>query len=82
MPLDNIQLTEFSNDEGRQMGDLLTKLRIRIPAFVNEYFARDLTTTITAGGASELIVDGSATDGRTEVTGTNLMSLLSVVEAF
>jgi hypothetical protein len=79
--LDNVQLVEFSNDEVRQMGDLCTRLDIRTAALNAEYLARGLGDIITAGGAGNLIVDGSATDGRTPCTGNDLLNMVTLVQA-
>ena len=85
MALDSPQLVEFCNDELRQLGDRLTTLDLRSAAAITEYFARDLSTIITAGGSTGPVLDGSATDGRTIATGddaVNMLTLLQAVQTF
>lgn len=85
MALDAPQLTEFCNDELRQVGDLLKRLDLRSAAVIAEYNARDLGTVINAGGSSGPVLDGSATDGRTICTGGdvfNVVTLLQDLQAF
>jgi hypothetical protein len=81
MALDNTQLTEFCNDELRQLGDLLTRLDLRANAANAEYLARDLGTVIEAGGSSGPVLDGSATDGRTICTGGDVYNLITLIQA-
>jgi hypothetical protein len=84
MALDNAQLVEHCNDELRQLGDMATRFITRVKAAKAEYIARNLGTIINDGGASNLIVDGSASDGRTPVTGGdvyNIQTFFNNVEA-
>ena len=81
MALDNPQLVEFCNDELRQLGDMLTRLDLRANAVNAEYLARDLGTIINAGGSSNPVLDGSATDGRTICTGGDVFNLITLVQA-
>jgi hypothetical protein len=80
MALDNAQLVEFCNDELRQIGDRLNALDIRTAAAVAEYNARNLGTVINDGGSSGPVIDGSATDGRTVVTGGDVFNLITMVQ--
>lgn len=49
---------------------------------VGEYNQRDLGTIINAGGASELIADGSQTDGRTRVAGGDVFNEVTLMQDF
>jgi len=80
MALDSTQLVEFCNDELRQLGDRLKALDIRTAAAVAEYNARDLGTVINAGGSSGPVLDGSASDGRTIVTGGDVFNLITMLQ--
>jgi len=80
MALDSTQLVEFCNDELRQIGDRLKALDIRTAAAVAEYHARDLGTVINAGGSSGPVLDGSASDGRTVVTGGDVFNLITMIQ--
>jgi len=80
MALDSPQLTDFANDELRQIGDLLTRLDLRSQAAITEYNARDLGTVINAGGSSGPVLDGSATDGRTICTGGDVFNFITLLQ--
>lgn len=85
MALDNTQLTEFCNSELRQIADKFVGLKIRLDSAVAEYNARELGTIITAGGSTNPVLDGSATDGRTIATGGdvwNMVTLMQDMQAF
>lgn len=58
MALDSPQLTDFANDELRQLGDLFKRIDLRSAAAITEYNARDLGTVINAGGSSGPVLDG------------------------
>jgi hypothetical protein len=80
MALDNPQLVEFCNDELRQIGDRLTALDLRASAAIAEYNARNLGTVIDSGGSSNPVLDGSATDGRTIVTGGDVYNIITMLQ--
>jgi len=80
MHLDNAQLTEFANDELRQLGDLIKKLDLRSAAAISEYNARNLGTVINDGGSANPVLDGSATDGRTICTGGDVFNLVTLLQ--
>jgi hypothetical protein len=79
MALDNTQLVDFCNDELRQLADQFIRLRIRCQAATAEYNARNLGTIINDGGASNVIVDGSATDGRTQRVGGDVYNFVTMI---
>lgn len=84
MALDAPQLTEFCNDELRQLGDRLKALDLRSAAAVAEYNARDLGTIINAGGSSGPVLDGSGNgpnpDGRTVCTGGDVFNFVTLLQ--
>lgn len=82
MALDNPQLVEFCNDELRQIADKFVALKNRVDAAVEEYNARNLGTIINDGGASNPVLDGSATDGRTVATGGDVFNLVTLLQNF
>jgi hypothetical protein len=82
MALDNPQLVEFCNDELRQIADRFVALKIRVDAAYEEYNARNLGTIINDGGASNPVLDGSATDGRTIATGGDVFNLVTLMQDF
>ncbi len=82
MALDNPQLTEFCNSELRQIADKFVQLKIRADAAYAEYNARNLVTVINDGGASNPVLDGSATDGRTIATGGDVYNMVTLLADF
>lgn len=82
MPNTNPQVVSFSNTRVRPIADRLFSLRIEAHALLDEYNAGDIGTKINDAGAGELIVDGSAVDGRTPITGGDIFNLVTAVQAF
>lgn len=83
--LSNPQLVNFANEHARSVADKLAALNAFSAVVTATYLARDLSTPIEAGGASNLITDGSQTDGRTRVAGGdvyNLVTLLNDLNTF
>jgi hypothetical protein len=82
MPIDNAQLTEFCNSDLRQLADILASAVTRGIDATATYYARNLGTIIDQGPASELIVDGSETDGRTRVAGGDVYNFVTLLADF
>jgi hypothetical protein len=83
--INNPQLTDHCNASLRVLGDKLTELMILTETAITEYSARNLGSIIDAAGSSNLITDGSETNGRTRVAGGdvyNFQTLLSAIVAF
>ena len=80
--LSNQQLVEFSNSDLRQIADLMVRIDTRTSAANATYLARDLSTIINDGGSTELIADGSATDGRTRCAGGDVFNLVTLMGDF
>lgn len=80
MALDNPQLVAFANENLRPLANLLQQLSQALTPTMEEYAAKNLGTVIDAGGAGNLIVDGSATDGRTPCTGGDVYNLVTLVQ--
>ena len=78
----NPQVIEFANVDGRQIADALARLITRTADAKATYLARDLATPIEATGAGNLIADGSASDGRTRVTGGDIYNLVTLMTDF
>lgn len=79
MALNAPQLVEFCNSDLRQIADLLTRLNTRSEAAYATYNARNLGTVINDGGASNPVLDGSATDGRTICTGGDVYNMVTLL---
>jgi hypothetical protein len=71
----NPQIVAFSNTRVRPLADELFKAYNLITAFVAEYNAQGIGALITAAGASQIIADGSLTDGRSRITGGDIFLL-------
>ena len=85
MALDSPQLIAFCNEDLRQIADKLVAIDIQLAPIIAEYEAKNLGTVINDGGSSGPVLDGSASDGRTIVTGGdvfNLMTLLIDLQTF
>jgi hypothetical protein len=80
--IDSPQLRSFCNEVLRPVADALAELDQRAPGIVAEYNQKLLGTVINAGGSTNLITDGSETDGRTRVAGGDVYNLITLVEAF
>lgn len=78
--LSNPQLVHFCNEDVRQLADRLAALDVALTPFLETYNARDLGTIIEAGGAGNLIDDGSEQDGRTRVVGGDVYNFVTLIQ--
>ena len=78
----NPQLTDHCNASLRVLGDRLTTLLILTETALTEYSARNLGTIINDAGSSNLITDGSETDGRTRVAGGDVYNFNTFLDDF
>lgn len=82
MPITNAQVVNFANEYCRPLANHLSSAIAEAAEASTTYLARDLSTPIEAAGAGELIVDGSATDGRTPVVGGDIYNLVTLMNDF
>jgi hypothetical protein len=70
----NVQVVRFSNERARTMADAIVSLSAKVDAWLADWTAQAISAAITAdsAGASANVADGSETDGRQRVTGTEL----------
>jgi hypothetical protein len=80
--INNPQLTDHCNASLRVLGDKLTQLIILTETALTEYNARNLGTIINDAGSSNLITDGSETNGRTRVAGGDVYNLNTLLGKF
>lgn len=83
--INNAQLTAFCNEVLRPVANVIAGADRHVASQIAEYNAKDLGTVINNGDSSNLITDGSVTDGRTRCTGGdvfNLITLLTDLKAF
>lgn len=76
----NGQLTDFTNGYMRPLCDKLAAMNATLATVVSTYNARDLGTIINDAGASNLITDGSVTDGRTRITGGDVFNTVTLIQ--
>lgn len=79
------QLSAFCNDSLRVIADRLAAIDKDLAGINEEYQAKNLGTVIDVAGSTNLITDGSQTDGRTRVAGGdvyNLMTMLTDLQTF
>ena len=73
MAITDPEAVRFANESVRTLADVATRYYYAARAFQNEWDASGMGTKIP--DVSELVVDGSATDGRTPITGANCHQL-------
>lgn len=78
----NAQVVAFSNQRVRPMADKLYTAYYHAKATIADYNAGDIGTKIDAAGSSELIADGSTTDGRTRITGGDIYNIITALQQF
>ena len=71
----NPQVVTFANERCRVIADELERVCTHIDAWLVDYAAQGIAALITAEGASNNVADGSETDGRQRVTGTEIINL-------
>lgn len=64
------------------MADKLYQAWFQAKQMLEDYTAGGIGALITAGGSSNLIADGSETDGRNRISGDNVFNLVTAVEEF
>jgi hypothetical protein len=74
----NPEAVRFSNEIVRTNADKAARYYYAAKAMLNEWAATDMGTKIP--NTSDLIVDGSATDGRGPITGANANGLKTHLE--
>lgn len=64
------------------MADALYQTYWQAKQFLTDYNADTIGSLINDAGSSNLITDGSETDGRTRITGGDIYNLITAVTAF
>lgn len=77
--ISNPQVVAFSNQELRPLADLLFKAYYKALELDQNYVANNIGTLIDAGGASNLLNDGSLTDGRTRISGGDIYNFVTLI---
>jgi len=78
-PITDPLVVTWANTRARTLADKICQLQYAMQAYVADYASAGLAAAVTADGPTGTIQDGSATDGRTPVTGTDLQNLIAGV---
>ena len=76
----NPQIVLFSNERGRPMSDVAEDLYLTAKRFQQEWDAL-VTVVGSVPNTTDIVIDGSAVDGRLPVTGARLNGLKSLADA-
>ncbi len=74
----NPEAVRFANEKARVLADLATRYYYAAKAFAQEWAATDMDSKIP--DAADVFIDGSATDGRSPITGANVRGLKGHIE--
>ncbi len=74
------QVTSYCNDYIRTLADKLTTIDVILPDVLALYEARTIGTIVNEAGTINYIDDGSATDGRTRRTGSDLLNMVTLLQ--
>lgn len=78
--INNPQLRQFCNESLRVIADDLAHIDSILAGLLATYNDRDLGTIINSAGASNLITDGSETDGRTRCSGGDVYNMVTLLQ--
>jgi len=73
------EAVRFSNEKARTLADAAARYYYMAKAFTNEWDATGMGAKIP--NAADTIIDGSATDGRSTITGANVNGMKTHVDA-
>ena len=73
------EAVRFANEKARTLADAATRYYYAAKSFVNEWDATGMGAKIT--NTADPIIDGSAVDGRSTITGQNVNQLKGHVDA-
>ena len=78
--IDNPQAVTFANEYVRPGGDKIAQLYYTLDLMEDVWTAQNIASLIP--NTTDVIVDGSATDGRSSITGADVRDLIGWSEAF
>lgn len=78
MAITDPQSILFANQKVRPLSDQISQFYYRAKSVLQQYNSTALLTTIT--NDSSVVMDGSATDGRTVLTGQDIVTMLSLCQ--
>jgi hypothetical protein len=71
----DVQVVRWANERTRTLANKLEAAYYALEAHVADYAAEGIAAKVVAAGATDIIADGSAVDGRQRITGTSLVNL-------
>jgi hypothetical protein len=80
MPINQPQIKKFANDKARRLADLLGGAYLSCRSVVTIWDTRNLIAMVP--DTDDVIVDGSAEDGRPPMTGKQLRDLIATARSF
>ena len=75
MPNASPQIIVWANQRARTIADEFELFYAKVAAHVNDFQAQDIMDQIIAVGGGQTVADGSDSDGRSIITGQNLIDL-------
>jgi hypothetical protein len=75
MPIASPQIILWANQRARTIADEFELFYAKVASHVNDFQVQDIIDQIIAAGASQTVDDGSNSDGRSIITGQNLIDL-------
>jgi len=82
MPNANAQVVLFANTKIRPVCDDLYQVYYKAKSIIQDYNSGSIGSLINAAGAAEILSDGSATDGRTQITGNDIYNVITALSQF
>ena len=76
------QVVKFANEEIRSVANDLVSLYWRAQRVVQAYNSTGIGAKIAAAGATELVSDGSVSDGRTRIDGNDILNIITALQQF
>jgi hypothetical protein len=73
------QVVVWANERARTIADAIVAFEAKLGGWVADYAAQSIASQISAAGAAEIIADGSDTDGRARITGTQILNLNAAI---
>jgi hypothetical protein len=75
------QVVSFANQRARTIADKIVALQYALTAYQADYAAQGISAKITAAGTTGNVADGAANDGRSIITGTQVINQKAAVDA-
>jgi hypothetical protein len=77
--IENAQVIAWSNNRARTLADKLTAAYYAAKAYQTDYAAGGIAAAMAAADNADVVLDGSAQDGRTPVTKLKIINFLAAI---